>query len=411
MYVLGRFNGQEYIFTYNEQTGYYETTIEAPEIGGIYETEIIVVDSLNNSITTSLDVQVLKKEEIKRNINEILAYFLDKKTFEIKDIIFLQDYEIIIDEETNATSTITIMQKPNIEADDFIFIKEEDEVVYIGIIKEIKNKNGEEKYQISLKYISNLFDRDLIVDNESLISSEGIEDFIKYTIENQFTNSKDKLLNIKFLDVEVNSHTKINKSVDNENGIYNFHTYITNCTQNYNIVLDFKYKNGRLKLNIYREIYQSKLIDTTVSDITNYTEIFETAIVAKVIIKTDTNIQEWYLLNDRTTTQDINNEERAFGKVVTQYTEKEEDAYQTAMNVFKSNTYKHLIEFTLNTNSKLIGVKELKIGTPVKVKTNNNIILETYISAITIKANQKFRHFKSGNMRIKFIEKLNKKGG
>ncbi len=246
------------------------------------------------------------------------------------------------------------------------------------------------------------------MNNESLISNTGIEDFIKYTIENQFTKSEDTLLNIKFLDVEVKTHTKINKSIDNEDGIYNFHTYITNCTQNYNIVLDFRYENKKLKLTIYKETNETQLIDATISDVTNYTEVFETEVVAKVIVKTDTNVQKWYLLNDRTTTQNMNDENRAFGKVVTEYTQNSEDAYQTAMNAFKSNTYNHLIEFTLNADTKLIDIKNLKIGTPVRIKTNNNIILDTYISAITINARQKFRRFKSGNMRINFIEKLKK---
>lgn len=410
MQVKGIFNEEEYVFTYNEQTGYYETVVQAPDVGGIYKADIEIVDNLNNIINTSLEVQVLKKEKQKRKTDEIIAYFLDKKTFEIKDILVLQNYEITIDEETNATSIATIMQRPNAEARDFIFIKEDDEIVYMGIIKEIQNENGEKKYTLSLKYISNLFDRDLIVENESLISSKGIEDFIKYTIEKQFTNSEDTLLNINFLDIEVKTHTKINKSIDNENKIYNFHTYITNCTQNYNIVLDFTYQNKRLKLTIYKEENTTQLIDATVSDITNYTEVFETEVVGKVIIKTETDVQKWYLLSDRTTTQNINDPNRAYGKVVTQYTQNSEDAYQTAMNAFKSNTYSHLIEFTMNINSKLIDVKSLKVGTPVRIKTNNNIILDTYISAITMNAREKFRGFKTGNIRIDFLEKLKKEG-
>ena len=131
MEVTAIFNEQEYTFIYNEQTGYYEANIEAPDVGGIYKANITVVDNLSNTTTTSLDVQVLKKEKQKRNTDEIIAYFLDKRTFELKDILALQDYEITIDEETNATSNITIMQRANAEANDFIFIKENDEIVYM----------------------------------------------------------------------------------------------------------------------------------------------------------------------------------------------------------------------------------------------------------------------------------------
>ena len=40
-----------------------------------------------------------------------IAYFLDKNTFEIVDVVQLSDYEINLDEETNAKTTMTILKK------------------------------------------------------------------------------------------------------------------------------------------------------------------------------------------------------------------------------------------------------------------------------------------------------------
>ena len=56
-------------------------------------------------------------------------------------------------------------------------------------------------------------------------------------------------------------------------------------------------------------------------------------------------------------------------------------------------------------NSKLFDVNKLKIGTPLNVRTNNNIILDTYISAIS-DTGDNFISITCGNMRIKFIDKL-----
>ena len=163
--------------------------------------------------------------------------------------------------------------------------------------------------------------------------------------------------------------------------------------------------NKRIKLTIYKQEAENELIDTTISDISNYIEKFETNVISKVVVKTDTDVQKWYLLSDRTTTQNKDDTNRAEGKIETVYTEKSEDARQTALDTFKSNTYNHYISFDINRNSQLFNVSNLRIGTPLNVRTSNNIILNTYISAIEDSGNN-FISITCGNMRIKFIDKL-----
>ena len=405
MGVKASFNGKEYELIYNSQSGFYEIEIEAPKTGGVYNAEITFEDLLKNIDNETKKIQIWAKEKNKNKSEETLVYFLDKIDLEIKDVIEFENYEYVIDEETNKNTIFEVMKKINANNDDIVVLQRNENIDYIGIIKDIENQDGEIKRKITLEYISNIFDRNIILENESLISSTGIEDFIAKEIYDNFTNSDDTLLNIDWLDVEVKTHTKITKSVDNDNGIYNFHTFITNCSQNYNIILDFSYIDKRIKLAIYKQESETQLIDTTIPDISNYTEKFETSVIAKVIVKTDTDIQKWYLLSDRTTTQDKDNTDRASGEVEAIYTSKSEDARQTALDKFKSNTYNHYISFDINRNSKLFDVSKLKIGTPINVRTNNNVILNTYISAITDKGNN-FINITCGNMRINFIDKL-----
>lgn len=406
MGVKVEFNGVIYTLIYNKQSGYYEIELQAPEKGGIYELDVNYTDILGEIYNEVSRLQVLTKIKDKVITDKVIAYFLDFFTFEIKDVVELQDYELNIDEETNAKSTITVMQKPNAGDRDFIFINENDEITYMGIIESPINESFESKYVITSKYITNLFDRKILINNESLISTIGIEDFIKYTIENEFTNSSDSLLNIKYLDVEVLTHTKIQKSIDNENGIYNFHTYMTNCSQNYNIAYIFKVVNGRLKITIEKQEQDIVLIDATLSDITNYTEVFETKVTAKVTVKTGTNKFDYFLLSDRTTTTDKTNSNRVIGEIEAVYTEKDEDSHQTAIDVFKGNRYEHLIQFDVNSDSKVFIVKKWYIGTPAQIKTKNNVLLDTYISAISKIKGGKFWNVKTGNIRIDFIDKL-----
>lgn len=407
--VKVKFENQDYILKYNENSGYFECNLPSGEIGGVKTVNVEAKGTYVDTIYESKKIQILKKLEEKVELNEQVAYFFDRQTFKLKEISNYENYNINIDEETNLKTTFDIIKELDISNKDFVLLKKNGKTDYLGIIDDIVNENGEKKNSITCKYISNIFDRKIILKNESLISEKGIEDFILYTIQQNFTNSNDTLLNIDFLDVEILTHTKVNKSIDNvENNIYNFHTFVTNCTQNYNIILEFSINNKRLKLKIYKESAKTKNVDATLADITNYTELFEKNVTAKVIVLCkDKSEHNWFLKSDRTVTDNINDENRAFGDIEVVYTEKVEDAYQTALNEFKSNTYKHMITFDLYKNSKIINVNDLRIGTPINVKTRNNIILNTYISAINDTGGN-FITFTTGNMRINFIDKLKK---
>lgn len=407
-------NNKIYELKYNAQSGYYEVEIEAPDIGGIYDIQAEFVDVLGNKYYDNKKIQVLEKEN-KTNVNCYnIAYILDKDTLDVKDVKeFTKKYSFKVDEETNANSFINVINMPDASNGDFIYIRRKN-TSYFGIISNITNTDEINKqFNITLKYISNIFDRKIILKNEEVISDIGIEDFIAKVIYEEFTNSEDTLLNYKYIkEVNVQTHTKLQKSVDtDEAGIFNFHTFITNCTQNYNIVMDYILENEFIIINIYKVADEDKkLIDTTVSDITKYKEVFETDITAKVTVKTDTDIQSFFLRSDRTTTTDINDPERAIGKIETTYTTNSEDARQTALDIFKGNNYNHNISFNLRRNTELFDIENIKIGTPVSIKTSNNVFYDTYISSIE-DTEDVFLKITCGNMRIDFVETIMKKIG
>ena len=217
MYLKVKFNNQNYEAIYNEQSGFYELELNAPKTGGIYEAEIEFEDLFQEKETSSKFIQIWAKERNKNILNEItLVYFLDKDNLEIKDVIEFEDYEFVIDEETNKNTVFNIMKKIEVKNGDLVILQRNGKIDYIGIIEEgIENEDGETKQKITLKYISNIFNRKIILNNENLIKQNGLEDFIAKEIYDNFTNSDDTLLNIKWLDVEVKTHTKITKSVEN----------------------------------------------------------------------------------------------------------------------------------------------------------------------------------------------------
>ena len=400
------FNGIDYIATYNQQTGYYELNLQAPETGGIYSADISFNDLWNENYKDSIAIQVLAKKPVKIETNKIFMWIFDYYDFSVKDIVEIADYDINIDEETNANSTINVLKKTTAKARDVVVVKKNNEVIYWGVIDEIQNEDGKQLYQYITKYITNLYDRNIQLKNENLIKTTGVEDFISQTITNEYIANQDTFINLPWLELNISTHTPKQTSVTNvENGIYNLHTWITNCTQNYNIVYSFSIVNKKLVMTIENKTFSKEIVDTLAQSISNYTEVFETDVVSKVVVlyskvNGSENAGKYilYLLNDRTTTTDMTNPNRANGKIETIYTENYEDANQEALNVMKGNSYNHNITFNLYD-------KYIKVGTPIAIKTKESIIYDSYISAIKI-TQQKFYQYICGNIRIKFIDKL-----
>lgn len=548
--VIIEFNGQFYIATYNEQTGYYEIELKAPEVGGVYEANIKLTDILGNQYEDNQIIQVFAKEKIHIETNKVFMWIFDYQDFTVKDIVEISDYNINIDEETNANTIIKVLKKTKAKSNDIVAIKKNGNFFYWGVIDNIKNENGKILYEFSIKYIINIFNEKIplsknvglsniedgvykirssldinkIIDvyngnlenetniqiwgdnntdnqkwkikkeedgfytitnlktdkclevangnyvsgtnvqqyqnnngdaqrwsiiqknkscyvlkpkkannlcldvengnpkegtniwictqngtsaqefyfdriDEQIIKDVGIEDYIAKMINDYFINTGDELIDRKYIEVRVKTHTKLQTSVTNvTDNMYYLTTWMTNCTQSYNINYDFFIENKKFIIEIENRTEKKKLIDTQAQRICNYEEVFDTNIISKVEVTTRTNKYELYLLNDRTTTTDSTNENRAKGKTERIFVEKFEEAEQKALDIFKSNKYNHKITFDLYDEL-------IKVGTPIAIKTKESMIYDTYISAISITP-KKFISYTCGNIRTRFIDKL-----
>lgn len=301
-----KFNGVTYVATYNDQSGYYELELTAPSTGGVYQADIEYIDIVGDIETAQKDIQILAKPTIEIHQNKTFMWIFSYDDFSVKDCIEIPAYEINMDEETNATSTFIALKKTTAKARDIIAIKKDGGIVYWGTIEEIQKEGEGIKYTYTAKYITNLFDRFIKLGTSSVIRSTGLEDFIYNEIYGNFTNSSDSFINISWLDVVVSTHTPKETSVTNvENGIYNLHTWMTNCTQNYNIVYKFEIDDNRLKMTITNEEPTKELIDVNAQPISDYEEVFETDIVAKVsVLYSKVNEQEnprniYFILKNR----------------------------------------------------------------------------------------------------------------
>ena len=157
-------------------------------------------------------------------------------------------------------------RKPEIEEDDFVFCKDNNQKVFIGICETFGSGSDKANYQISLLQKENLFDREIFVEHEELIAQSGIEDFIVKAIEDNFITSGDSQMDKSYLSVSADTHTPIAAKVEAENGVYNLKTYLGNAKQYYGIFLEFSFST-RLEIRIRKKDEPPIPIDIEVTDI------------------------------------------------------------------------------------------------------------------------------------------------
>ena len=342
-------------------------------------------------------------------------YILDNKNLNILSVCRPCNYNLNLDEETNGKSEI-ILPSLNSAKKGYYLVLNGLYKQFLFVIDDVITSKEEKTVTVSLLDLSNIFDRKIILRDKENMLTNGIENYIANEMDRNFINSSDSILNLNYIDVYVHSTTRANVTINDEDNLYNFHTYLINCRQYKNIYTEFKFDgiaNRRLKIDIEYKSESTMLIDTTLAEVTGYNKVYEVDPVTKVevYVREDESVYNLYLKTDRTTTTNKNDVNRLEGRIETISCDTLANAQEEALNVIRANTYKHLVEFNIAKSSKLIDVKNLHIGRPIKIKTADSIY-DSYISAIIL-SDENFVQYKTGNLRIDFTDKqkLQKRSG
>lgn len=127
-------------------------------------------------------------------------YILSKQDLSILSIAKVADYQINLDEETNAKSTFTLMKTEGLKKDNFIVVNGLYRQ-FLFIIDEVQTEKGSDVVTITALDISNIFDRKVIEKNTDTMTSNSIEEFIANTMSENFVNSDDTALNISYIEI------------------------------------------------------------------------------------------------------------------------------------------------------------------------------------------------------------------
>ena len=342
----------------------------------------------------------------------MLCYFISKKDFSILNCVEVVTYSISHDLDCGGKSKIVIAANPNASDEDFVILKDGKDVKFKGIIETIDNADGEVQYDVSCLETERIFDRKIVLANEEMISTTGLEDFVAAAIRASFAESGDDFVDLFYINCNVLTHTKANAKPDSENGIYNLKTYIGNIKERYGIFVDFEFTKSNLNITIYKKEQMPMRIDTTTTDIVTCNETYKVKVLSKLsVIWFNPTTQEktmryFYLHPDRSVSEV--DEKRVDGTISTTYieAETEPEMIEEARNEFKSNSYSHSIEATILANSKIYPLHELYVGHEVMIKTAAAGIKESIISEISFTDEADVMTVKFGILKVTLIDKL-----
>lgn len=342
----------------------------------------------------------------------MLCYFISRRDYEILTCVPVVSYSIAQNINCGGKSKITIAGDPLASDEDFVVLKDGNEIKFKGIIESIENADAAAEYVISCLEIEHCFDRKIFISDTDLIKSSGIEDFIAKTIETYFSASGDEYSDMSYIRCIAATHTKVNSKPSGDKGIYNFKTYLGNIKEQYGIYLDFEFAKNLLYITIRKKEQAAMQIDTTIADIVSCDEIYKIKVLSKLNViwlntLTQTESKRYFYLHSDRTISEVDTD-RINGTISTSYieAETEEEMIQAARDEFKSNSYSHAIEAEILTDSKLYPLDELYVGHEVTIKTAAAGLKESIISEISFADNSKTIAVKFGILKVTLTDKL-----
>lgn len=347
----------------------------------------------------------------------MILYVLNKDDAAIKDARKISSYEIKEDIDFADTTSVTIADYINVVTGDFAVIKKGKDQKFFGICKKLEPLSG--GYKLTLKQKECLFDTTIYKDEEDLISTVGIEDYVVKIIKDNFIESGDLLMDMDYIHISASTHTpisvKVATIVNAEDGIFNLKTFLGNAKQKYGIFLDFELKNRYIEINVNCKNQTTLNIDTKLPEVLIASEIYEVDVLAKLIVKWKKSEDEtpetkhYYLRSDRTITEDADDPKRTDGtaKTISVLAETEAEMYQQALNEFKSNAYNHSVTAKFLAASKIYETSDLFIGRKCRILTKVGV-KESIITEVSKKQDCEYIEITFGNLPVKLTRKIRK---
>ena len=250
----------------------------------------------------------------------------------------------------------------------------------------------------------------------SFVAPVDREDPAEYAFE---ISSGDSLFDKSYMSATAATHTRISttvaSTVNSENGVYNFKTFLGNVLQYYGIGLDFTIGNGSTAISVKKDPKAPLLIDTRFTDVEGFQETYDVRVLAKLAVRwknTNTSAvtsRTFYLQEDRSITENASSATRVSGTVESVYIETgtEAEMRQEVRNQFTSNSYSHSMSMNIAKSSKIYSPEDLYVGRKVRIRSGKTgLITETIITRKTESSENEIQKITLGKLPVTLIDKI-----
>jgi len=339
---------------------------------------------------------------------------IDSQTLERKGVFPVSVYQIETDSASLGISHATTTAR-SVQRGDFAIIRDGQNTIFRGTVEMGGNEDGAGEYKITMGEMENIFNQNIALSCAYLIAERGIEDFIATTITEQFKSSGDFFTDMSGINVVVNTHTKSTILPTSDNDIFNLKEYLVLVRETDNIFLKYEFGNGELLITVERREQSEILIDTMLTDISNYKEVFTDNVLAKLIVIWKRGSQyerkRYFLIETGEISENSDDPLRVKGSSDTIFIENTDikAVYEEVGNRFRANAYEHSVEFNVSSSSRVIEKTQLYAGRAVKVRISDERIFSSIITRVSVASDSQEVGVKMGNLKLSLVEKL--KGG
>jgi len=357
----------------------------------------------------------------------MIAYVLSKTDLKIKDFFYFKDYLFADDLEYSDKSQIVIPRLANIMDDDLVYCKDDNNnMVFFGIAYDTKTNDQTQNFVLTMRQKECLFDRFIFTDSvgEATLAT-SIEQWVADRIDENWVNAGDTIFDRPYINPVAVTNTPmvaaLSSVVNVEDGVFNLKTFLGNVKERYGIFVDFVLTDtdpaiqtgAVLTVNIYKDSSTAVPIDTDVSDILDTEETYSVDVLAKLAVKwlntsnNTTTFRTFYLLDDRSITEDGTNIHRVDGTFKSVYIEADSQAamLDDVQHEFQSNSYEHKITFYLRENSRLYLPDDYYTGRKCQIETKQGV-KTSIITAIEKESGTGVRKVTLGKLKVTLTSKL-----
>lgn len=357
----------------------------------------------------------------------MIAYVLSKTDLKIKDFFYFKDYLFADDLEYSDKSQIVVPRLVDVMDDDLVICKDDrNNVVFMGIAYDTKTNDQTQNFALTMRQKECLFDRFIFttpLGETTLVNS--IEQWVVNRINANWVNAGDVIFDRPYINPVALTNTPCAAALSSitnvEDGVFNLKTCLGNLKERYGIFVDFVLTDTSpaiqtgavLTVNVYKDTSSVVPIDTDVSDILDTEETYSVDVLAKLVVKwlntsnNTTTYRTFYLLADRSITEDGSDVNRVDGTFKSVYIEADSEAamLDDVRHQFQSNSYEHKITFYLRENSRLYLPDDYYTGRKCQIETKQGV-KTSIITAMEKESGTGVRKVTLGKLKVTLTSKL-----